>query len=261
MTSERLITVTEVREIHRLAMAPVWEAPHTPTPPLPKHPADSGNITSTPSPAGCARPSGPTSQRSSPAGQTTPTPSSSRSPPLRWSVVARDLPLDLARIHNAFEKAHPFLDGIGRTGRLALNLILVSLGFPPAIIFKRDRDEYLDALDQADKVDPGRLAGQLARSVIDNLHRFVVPDIAAQLASCCCAHSKTGTSATKPCGKQRAADASKHTKAPTASGAPAATPSSNTKPPDTNAASAGGTCLAVRRHPSGPSHRQLATTS
>ena len=35
----------------------------------------------------------------------------------------------------------------------------------------------------------------------------------------------------KPCGKQRAADASKHTKAPTASGAPAATPSSNTNRP------------------------------
>jgi hypothetical protein len=54
----------------------------------------------------------------------------------------------------------------------------VRLGFPPAIIFKRDRDTYLDALDQADHGDPGRLAEQLARSVIDNLHRFVVPNIA-----------------------------------------------------------------------------------
>jgi len=54
----------------------------------------------------------------------------------------------------------------------------VRLGFPPAIIFKRDRDRYLQALDQCDKGDPGRLAEQLARSEIDNLHRFVVPNIA-----------------------------------------------------------------------------------
>jgi hypothetical protein len=63
-------------------------------------------------------------------------------------------------------------------GRLALNLVLVRLGFPPAVIFKKDRDKYLQALDQADRGDPGRLAEQLARSVIDNLHRFVVPNIA-----------------------------------------------------------------------------------
>ena len=176
MTSERLITVTEVREIHRLAMAPVWEvAPH---PDATAAEAPGGFREHDIHPfAGGMRPT----EWTNVAAQLT-----------SWAddanalleqittaqVVARDLPLELARIHNAFEKVHPFLDGNGRTGRLALNLILVRLGFPPAIIFKRDRDKYLDALDQADKGDPGRLAEQLARSVIDNLHRFVVPNIA-----------------------------------------------------------------------------------
>ena len=48
----------------------------------------------------------------------------------------------------------------------------------PAIVFKRDRNRYLAALDRADNGDLGALAELIARSVIDNLHRFVVPNIA-----------------------------------------------------------------------------------
>ncbi|MEA2313159.1 MAG: hypothetical protein QOE28_3127 [Solirubrobacteraceae bacterium] len=40
----------------------------------------------------------------------------------------------LAELHVRFEQIHPFLDGNGRAGRLILNLILVRLGYPPAII-------------------------------------------------------------------------------------------------------------------------------
>lgn len=88
------------------------------------------------------------------------------------------LPEELARLHAWFERIHPFLDGNGRTGRLVLNLVLVRLGYPPAIIFKRQRDRYLEALSRADRDEPGPLAELIARSVIDNLHRFVVPNIA-----------------------------------------------------------------------------------
>ena len=90
-------------------------------------------------------------------------------------VAVRDVPIRLAVIHNNFERIHPFLDGNGRVGRLVVNPILVRLGFPPAIVFKRQRAACLRALDQCDKGDPAPLAEQLARSVIDNLHRFVVP--------------------------------------------------------------------------------------
>jgi hypothetical protein len=93
-------------------------------------------------------------------------------------VSPEDIPAELARLHCEFERIHPFIDGNGRAGRLLLNLLLVRLGYPPAIVFKRDRNRYLAALDRADNGDLGALAELIARSVIDNLHRFVVPNIA-----------------------------------------------------------------------------------
>jgi Fic family protein len=47
------------------------------------------------------------------------------------------LPEILARLHDGFEKVHPFIDGNGRTGRLLLNLFLVRLGYPPIIVLKQ----------------------------------------------------------------------------------------------------------------------------
>ncbi|HEY3870222.1 MAG TPA: Fic family protein [Actinocrinis sp.] len=99
------------------------------------------------------------------------------------SAMAKDearapLPEALAKAHNRFERIHPFLDGNGRTGRLAVNLILVRLGYPPAIIYKRDRNRYLRAMQRADADDYGPLGELLARSITDNLNRFVLPAIA-----------------------------------------------------------------------------------
>ena len=84
----------------------------------------------------------------------------------------------LASVHARFEQTHPFLDGNGRTGRLALNLVLVRLGFPPAIIYKRDRSRYLGALRRADEGDFGPLGEFLARAILDNLYKFIVPAVA-----------------------------------------------------------------------------------
>jgi Fic family protein len=171
-----LISVTEVREVHRRAMDRVWAvAPHPDATPN-EAPGSFREHDIRPFSGGMKPPPWPDVQ----AQITT------------WvdgvnsfgglvadgSVTAQDMPMRLAIFHGDFERIHPFIDGNGRTGRLVLNLVLVRLGFPPAIIMKKDRAKYLQALDQCDNGDAGRLAEQLARSVIDNLHRFVVPNIA-----------------------------------------------------------------------------------
>jgi fido (protein-threonine AMPylation protein) len=164
------ITLTELRQIHRLALGPVWDvAPHP---------------DATPS-------EGPGSFREHeieefPEGMVASS----------WPHVAADvaawldecsglasvdpvaLPEALAKVHARFEQIHPFLDGNGRTGRLVLNLILVRLGYPPAIIYKRDRSPYLAALRRADHGDLGSLAELLARAILDNYYKFIVPAIA-----------------------------------------------------------------------------------
>jgi Fic family protein len=53
--------------------------------------------------------------------------------------------------HHKFEQIHPFSDGNGRTGRMLMNKILIDLNYPPIVIDKRDRLEYIDKMNKADK--------------------------------------------------------------------------------------------------------------
>ncbi|MCK2237067.1 MULTISPECIES: Fic family protein [unclassified Crossiella] len=172
----RLLTISEVRRIHHTAMTPVWDvAPHK-------------DATDREGP-GCFR-------------EHDIQPFSGGMTPPAWPLVPvlmqqwvdavclagrgigangqADLPLteELARLHNEFERVHPFLDGNGRTGRLVLNLVLVRLGYPPVVIFKRQRDAYLTALQRADSGDYGALGELIARAMYDNLNRFIVPNMA-----------------------------------------------------------------------------------
>lgn len=87
----------------------------------------------------------------------------------------------LADAHASFERIHPFRDGNGRTGRLVLNLLLVRHGYPPAIVNKRDRARYLDGLTRADQGDPGPLAEMLSRSVRASIDRFLLPALAGPM--------------------------------------------------------------------------------
>jgi len=166
----RLITLAEVREVHSLAMTPVWEvAPH-PQASAKERPGSFREHDIEPFPGGMQPP------------DWTQVPVLIRdwvgdAQALR-KVEGDEFPEALAELHVRFEQVHPFLDGNGRTGRLLLNLLLVRLGFPPAIIYKGERTRYLNALRRADQGDLAPLGEFLARAILDNLHKFVVPAIA-----------------------------------------------------------------------------------
>ena len=55
-----------------------------------------------------------------------------------------------AYFHAKLENIHAFADGNGRTGRLAMNYLLVLHGHPPIIIHEEDRKEYYAALEAWD---------------------------------------------------------------------------------------------------------------
>ncbi len=62
-----------------------------------------------------------------------------------------------AYFHAKFENIHPFADGNGRTGRLAMNYLLLLHGHPPVIIHEEDRKAYysaLEAWDERQELDP-----------------------------------------------------------------------------------------------------------
>ncbi|MDG1331692.1 MAG: Fic family protein [Crocinitomicaceae bacterium] len=63
----------------------------------------------------------------------------------------------VAIFHHRFVWIHPFLDGNGRTVRLIFNLLLMRLGYPPAIILRNDRKKYYDALNKANKGDYSKI--------------------------------------------------------------------------------------------------------
>lgn len=55
-----------------------------------------------------------------------------------------------AYFHAKFENIHPFADGNGRAGRLAMNYFLVLHNHPPITIHEEDREAYYEALEAWD---------------------------------------------------------------------------------------------------------------
>lgn len=170
--SGQLLTVQEVRHIHHLAMAPVWLVDPHPDATDDEGPGNFRRHDLHPSGAGMTPPSWPLvpSEVEEWVNQAMTLP-----PRVASGAV---LPEILAEFHNRFERVHPFIDGNGRTGRLVLNLVLVRLGYPPVVILKAQRERYLRAMQRADDGDYGQLGEILARAMIDNLNRFIIPGVA-----------------------------------------------------------------------------------
>jgi len=87
--------------------------------------------------------------------------------------------IELATVfHHKFVWIHPFFDGNGRTVRLAMNLLLMRSGFPPAIILKNDRKKYYDALNSANKGNYSKLALLMSQALERTLNIYLqaLPD-------------------------------------------------------------------------------------
>ncbi len=164
-----LLTFAEVRHIHALIMGQVWNvAPHSLATPEEK-------------PGSFRR----HDIHPFPGGMTPPTWTSLDPIMSDWIAkvcggVDQGRPITevIADWFAEFERIHPFIDGNGPTGRLLTNLILIRLGYPPAIIYKRQRSRYLTCLQSADMGVYGPLGELLARAIIDTLHQFVFPAVA-----------------------------------------------------------------------------------
>ena len=75
-------------------------------------------------------------------------------------------PVELASIlHHDLVFIHPFFDGNGRTSRLAMNIILMQVGFPLVIVLKNDRKKYYQTLSLADKGNYVPFVNFIARAV------------------------------------------------------------------------------------------------
>jgi len=165
-----LVTMTEIRHVHSLVLNGVWEfAPH-PNAIDDEKPGSFRRHEIAAFPGGMRPPS----WVEVPAALSDWVATSAR------MASADNVMEALATAHAAFERIHPFLDGNGRTGRLIINLMLVRMGYPPLIIYKRQRSKYLSALRLADDGAPAALAELFARAVTDSLYRFIIPSDAGK---------------------------------------------------------------------------------
>ena len=78
-----------------------------------------------------------------------------------------------AFLHHRFVAIHPFDDGNGRLGRILMNLVLMQVGFPPAIVKLKERTDYYAALNQADKNEYEPIIEFVAEALLDSMNLYI----------------------------------------------------------------------------------------
>jgi Fic family protein len=87
--------------------------------------------------------------------------------------LGRLSPVELAALfHYRYIRIHPFEDGNGRIARLLVNYILSRHGLPMIVVRSRKKQEYLEALHQAD-LNVGVIPSQGAHASLENIEPFV----------------------------------------------------------------------------------------
>ena len=78
-----------------------------------------------------------------------------------------------ALAHHRLVAIHPFIDGNGRTARLAMNLLLMQEGYPPTIIQQNNRGQYYRVLAQADSHQDAALVNFVGRALERSLTLYL----------------------------------------------------------------------------------------
>ena len=82
-------------------------------------------------------------------------------------------PIELAALfHYRYIRIHPFEDGNGRIARLIVNFILSRHGLPMIVVRSRKKQNYLEALHQADMI-VGKVPSDGAHATINDIAPFV----------------------------------------------------------------------------------------
>ena len=68
-----------------------------------------------------------------------------------------------AWLHHKFAAIHPFQDGNGRVARTLASLVFLKAGLFPVVMREADRDDYISALEEADRGNLSALVGLFSR--------------------------------------------------------------------------------------------------
>ncbi len=87
--------------------------------------------------------------------------------------IGKLTPIELAALfHYRYIRIHPFEDGNGRMARLMANYILSRHGLPMIVIRSREKQDYLEALHQAD-MNVGKVPSDGAHATINDIAPFL----------------------------------------------------------------------------------------